>query len=293
MEILKDLKQQLLTYYDDLIIILPKLTVGLILVFIFGMVAKFLRLKLISFINVKAEDRLLVNFLDSMILIFNRVIMFLLFLYVIGMTGLATSILGAATISSVVIGFAFKDIAENFLAGVIMAFNRPFRIGDVVKINDVEGSIVEMSLRDTQIKTADGKDVFIPNGQIIKNPLYNYTMDGFLRKNFMIGLDYDSDIDAAREIMERVVGDIPGVLGDKKQPVTLIKEFGTSTINVEVRFWVNTDSKEYSVAEIQSQAMKKVLGSLTQAGINLPGDIIELKNYKDGSIRTGGNDNKA
>lgn len=287
MEIIKDLKEQLLTYYDDFIILLPKLFVGLLIVFLFSTISRFIRKKFINFVNDKAEDKLLINFFDSMIQIAITIMSLLLFLYVIGMSGLAGSILGAATISSVVIGFAFKDIAENFLAGVILAFNRPFRIGDTVQINNVEGIIVEMSLRDTHIKTADGKDVYIPNGQIIKNPLYNYTIDGFYRRNFTIGLDYDTDIDQARKIIEQTAIQVPGVLDKGKSPQTLIKEFGSSTIIIDVRFWIDTFQKNHSIAEIQSQVMKHVLKNLSSSGINLPGDIIEIKNYKDKAIQMG------
>ncbi len=287
MEIITDLKNQLLTYYDDLIILMPKVMVGIVVVILFASISRFLRKKFIAFINNKAEDKLLINFFNSLIKIAIGILSFLLFLYVIGMSGLAGSILGAATISSVVIGFAFKDIAENFLAGVILAFNRPFRIGDTVKINDVEGTIIEMSLRDTHIKTADGKDVFIPNGQIIKNPLFNYTIDGFYRRNFIIGLDYDTDIDLARKIIEDTTIKIRGVIGENKRPSTLIKEFGASTINIDVRFWVDTFQKDHSIVEIQSQVMKNVLKSLGEAGINLPGDIIEIKNYRDKAIQMG------
>jgi len=280
MEVLSDLQEQLFSYYDDLIIVLPKFLVALIAVFLFVFASRFLRKKLVNFVLRKAEDKLLINFFDSIIQGAIGIIAFLLFLYIIGLAGLAGSILGAATISSVVIGFAFKDIAENFLAGVILAMNRPFRIGDTVKIIDVEGSIVEMSLRDTHIKTADGKDVYIPNGQIIKNPLYNYTIDGFLRKSFSIGVAYESNIDQARQIIQETISTIPGVLGKAKKPQTLIKDFGTSTINIEARFWIDTFQRQYSVAEIQSQAMKSVLKKLGDAQINMPGDIIEIKNFK-------------
>ena len=106
--------------------------------------------------------------------------------------------LGAATISTFVIGFAFKDIAENFLAGVMLAFNRPFRLKDTIKTGNVEGNILEMHLSRYTHKNFRRKDVYIPNAQIIKTPLYNYTIDGFLRQEFIIGIDYKSDIDLAR-----------------------------------------------------------------------------------------------
>jgi len=112
-----------------------------------------------------------------------------------------------------------------------MAFNRPFRLGDTVKTADVEGVIIEMSLRDTHIKTFDGKDVYVPNGQIIKNPLYNYTIDGFLRGSFTIGVDYNSDIEAARSIILSILKSTAGILQTTKPPRTHVKTLNSSTID--------------------------------------------------------------
>lgn len=286
MEILSDLEVQLWTYYDDFIRIIPRFILAIVVVCLFLFIARFVSKKFINFVNQKAEDKLLVNFFDGVLKSIIFIISFLLFLYILGMSGIAGSILGAATISSVVIGFAFKDIAENFLAGVIMAFNRPFRIGDVVKISSEEGVIIEMSLRETHIKTADGKDVYIPNGQIIKNPLYNYTIDGYLRKSFIIGLDYGSDIEKARSHIMEVLPTIPGVLTKSKLPKTLIKDLGASTINIEVQYWINTFDKEYSSPETHSMVITAVLKKLNSEKFNMPGNILELKNYNNELLHT-------
>ncbi|HAZ24509.1 MAG TPA: mechanosensitive ion channel protein MscS, partial [Algoriphagus sp.] len=102
---------------------------------------------------------------------------------------LVSGLLAGAGITAFVIGFALKDIGENFLAGILLAFKRPFKVGDTVDINGIRGVVLNLNLRDTQIKTPDGKDVFIPNATIIKNPLVNFTIDGFLRYDFIVGLD--------------------------------------------------------------------------------------------------------
>jgi small-conductance mechanosensitive channel len=89
-----------------------------------------------------------------------------------------------------IIGFTFKDIGENFLSGILMAFKSPFRIGDLVQTGDITGYVTSLSLRETTLKSLDGKDVFIPNSTILKEPLSNFTIDGFLRYEFVIGVDY-------------------------------------------------------------------------------------------------------
>lgn len=286
MDIINDLKVQLLSYYDSIIAFLPKLAIAIVLLAIFFIVVRFARKKIIKFARSKADDQLLINFLDSIFSLINYLIGFLLFLYIIGQTGIASSILGAAGISAFVIGFAFKDIGENLLAGVMMAFNRPFRIGDTIKTADVEGSIVEMSLRDTHIKTFDGKDVYVPNGQILKNPLYNYTIDGFLRKQFVIGVDYGSDIKQIRQIILDTVEKVPGVLTKSKGPETILSNFSPSTIDITVQFWIDTFDTVHSSVEVQSQAMTAVLAALDNAGINMPGDVVELKNYRAEGLKT-------
>lgn len=286
MEIINDLRVQIASYYDNIVAIIPKVFLAIILVVILMTILKYVRKRSVKFMLKKAEDKLLVGFIDSVFRIVNISIGLLIFLYTIGQAGIASSVLGAATISSVVIGFAFKDIAENFLAGVIMAFNRPFSIGDTVMTGTVEGTITEMSLRDTHIKTFDGKDVYVPNGQIIKNPLYNYTIDGFLRKSFDVGLDYGTDIDTARNIVLKAVNTIPGILQEEKLPKTTIKSLGASTINIQVLYWVDTFNKQHSALEIHSQAIKRTLNALENAGVNLPGDIIEIKNYQNLPLQT-------
>ena len=270
MDIVNDLRGHMAKYYDNIVEIIPKVLLALVLVGLLMTILKYLRKKSVKFVLEQAEDKLLIGFIDSIFRIVNISIGLLVFLFTIGQDEMASNVLGAATISSVVIGFAFKDIAENFLAGIIMAFNRPFSIGDTIMTGAVEGTITEMSLRDTHIKTFDGKDVYVPNSQIIKTPLYNYTTDGHLRKSFDIGLEYGTDIEATRSIILDAVNTTPGILQEERSATTLIKNLGASTINIQVQYWVNTFNKQYTTEEINSQAIKKTLTALESAQINLP-----------------------
>jgi len=276
MDIISDIQHQFYSYYDQFIALLPKVTIAVISVTVLLLILRILRRRFVKFLSRKADDKLLVNFLDSVFYIANIIAAILLALYILGLANIAGSLLGAATISSVVIGFAFKDIAENFLAGVILAFNRPFRVGDTIMTGSVEGAILEMSLRDIRIKTFDGKDVYVPNGQIIKNPLYNYTIDGFIRGNFTVGVGYDTDIPKARSVIMAQLETVPGILTEEKMPRTHVKALNTSTIDIEVHYWINTFDKRYSGLEIKSQAQTMIVQALTEAGIKLPSEIVEV-----------------
>ena len=287
MQILDDLQEQIATYYDNLVVLLPKLFIGLILMILFFVTSRFIRRRLARALRKKADDPLLIDFISNVMKGFNFIFGIMLFLYVIGLSGIVKTVLGAASVGGLVLGFAFKDIGENFLAGVIMAFNRPFRIGDTVETNGVTGSIVGLTLRETHLKTFDGKDVYIPNGQILKAPLFNFTIDGFLRKQFVIGVDYDSDLPRVRKLIVENLKDIGGIIQDERPPQTILTELGASTVNVTVQYWIDTFDKSHSGNEIQSMAMNAVVRGLEKEGINMPGDIIELKNYKDQSLSTG------
>jgi len=283
MNIITDLKTQLLSYYDNLIVLIPKLILGILVTFIIYKILKVFEKRIQKYLDKKTEDKLMINFFVELMNAIVVVFSIFIFLSSIGQTRIASGLLGAATISSVVIGFAFKDIAENFLAGVIMAFSRPFRVGDYVMTSSVEGSIVEMSIRETHLKTSDGKDVYVPNGQILKNPLYNYTIDGFLRGSFVVGVAYESDVETVREIILKTIRTVPGILLEGKLPRTHITKLNTNTVDIEVHYWINTFDKRYSGLEIKSQAQAKVLDALNKENVGLPATIIELINSSPSS----------
>lgn len=287
MEILNDLQNQVLSYYDSIIAIIPKLAIAILLTGLFLTIMGWVRRKVTAYLKDRADDTLLPNFISDIFKIVNIFIGSIIFLYIIGQIAIASSILGAAGVSAFVIGFAFRDLGENFLAGIIMAFDRPFRVGDTVKSQDVEGSIVEMNLRETHIKTFDGKDVYVPNGQILKNPLYNYTIDGFMRRSFTVGLDYDSDIERARKLIIEALAKTPGILTTTKKPFCMVSAFAASTVTITVQFWIDTFDKQNSSVEVHSQAMNNVLQIMTANSFNMPGDVVELKNYKDLPLKAG------
>jgi small conductance mechanosensitive channel len=130
---------------------------------------------------------LLSNFLANTLFFFFVTLGVVTSLGILGFSGTVTKILAGAGISGFIIGFAFKDIGENFLAGILLAFKRPFSIGDTIETNGLTGTVYDFKLRETLIKTSDGIDAFIPNSIIIKNILKNHTLDHLLRKEFVVG----------------------------------------------------------------------------------------------------------
>jgi small-conductance mechanosensitive channel len=278
-QLLNDLKVNVQGYYDSVVALLPKLALALLVFSLLWVIGKFLSRFTQNRLSRRLEDPLLVRFLSRLIHTITVLTALLIVLNIIGLGAAAAGLLGTAGVGAFVLGFAFKDIGEHFLAGIMLAFKRPFRVGDVVELNGIEGKVMTLNLRDTHLKTFDGKDVYVPNGNIIKNPVVNYTIDGYIRYDFEIGLDYGSDIDQAIEIIRDVLNNIPEILQEDKAPSVVISTPGTSTLNLIAYYWLDTFDKSVSAQSVKTKAINGALEALTKAGYYLPGDIIELKNY--------------
>ena len=265
----QELRDALSAYLDSFVDFLPKLIVALVLLVLYIFIAGWIRKKSMRFIAARLEDVTLVNFFDKIIKAINVIIGLLIFLTVIGKTGVATSLLGATSLSAIVIGFAFKDIAENFLAGIIMAFKRRYSVGDTIKTSGVEGTIVALNLRDTHIKTFDGKDVFVPNGLILKSPLYNYTIDGFLRFELELNLIGNTDIDQAKELIVKAIKEDNEIMTEERAPYVFLTGMDASGQSFKAHYWLDLDDVSKGGLAIRTEAYKRIKQALNDNGIQL------------------------
>ena len=185
----------------------------------------------------------------------------------LGVLGLDfTTLLGTLGLTSVVIGFSLRDILSNFFSGIILLASRPFRIGDQIVIKEFEGTVSQIELRATTLVTYDGRVVYIPNQEVFSAVITNNTVSGKRRTSVMIGITYDTDINTVKKIMNDTVLNVAGVEPEPK-PITLVRELGTSTVNIEVRFWVN--SQRLPFIEMTSEAAQAIKESLQQAEIKV------------------------
>ncbi len=196
----------------------------------------------------------------------------------LGLAPLLNGLLAGAGITAIVLGFAFRDIGENFLSGVILVSSRPFGSGDTIQSGEFMGNVISLDLRNTHLKTFDGKDVYLPNAMVFKNPLINFTQDGLLRLEFTIGIDYGDDIDQALALVHETVRGMEGVLSDP-DPLAVVDAFASSAVNLKVFFWIDTFDYRKGRFEIRSEAMQKTKDALQSAGFGLPANIVEIKHY--------------
>jgi small-conductance mechanosensitive channel len=275
-------------YYDVIQYFkLNYLNLGFVLIFIVAgfLIAEFTKRRIKRRISKRSPNPITATFISQIISFALKTIVVLITLYLLGLNSFTNKILAGAGLLTFVIGFALKDIGENFLAGIILAFKSPFRIDDLIEVNNIEGFVKDINISETLIKTPDGKDVFLPNSIILKNPLFNYTIDGFLRYEFMIGITYENNPTEAIKLILETVNKVQGVLKGDKMPAIMINELATNTINIRVMFWVDTfKTTNRSVHHsIRSKVMNDVVAALIANGIRLPAPVVESKNY-DASI---------
>ena len=175
---------------------------------------------------------------------------------------------------SVAVGFAFQDILENTLAGVLLLFRQPFRSGDQIKVFDLAGTVKEINIRETQITTFDGELAIVPNRDVYKNVIVVSTYHPQRRLRFDVGIAYENDAGDATRIIHDTLLDVPGV-AHEPAPHALVDELAVSTVNIAVRFW--TGSRQADTLGVMDAAIRHVKDALERHGIEMPADIVALQ----------------
>ena len=170
-------------------------------------------------------------------------------------------------IGGVAIGFAFKDIFQNFLAGILILVTRPFRVGDQIKFKDYEGAVEDIQTRATYIKTYDGRRVIIPNGELYTNSVTVNTAFPERRWQYDVGIGYGDDVEEARAIILRVLREAEDVAPDPAADVIVI-DLAESSVNLRARWW--TKSRIADGLRAQDRVLTRVKRELLAAGIDLP-----------------------
>lgn len=171
-------------------------------------------------------------------------------------------------LGSVAIGFAFKDTFENFLAGILILLREPFRIGDHIECDDVEGKVEEITIRDSHVRQTDGQRVVVPNHILFQNAVVVRTDRDLRRTTVICGVAYGEDVDAARDIIRDAVTAVDTVRDDVKDVEVFAQAFGASSIDFEVTWW--TGSRPIDIRRSRDEVIAAVKRALDDAGIEIP-----------------------
>lgn len=259
----------------------PDLLVGVSLLVIFYLLGVYSRKLIHRHARRKPERGVILGFLGNVLMAAFVIIGLIFMLNELNLNKLMAGLLAGAGFISIIVGIAFKDIGENFLSGILLAFSRPFAIGDLLQVESTTGRVLQLNLRNTHLRTVEGRDVFVPNSWLVNRMLVNYTRDGLMRHDFVLGIDNAEDIGRAIQIALATLGEITNVeQAGSLKPNVLIDEFSSSTINLRVFIWTNVREIEQATPAIKSRVMKKVYEAFMHAEIAMPSTVLELKRYE-------------
>jgi len=186
-----------------------------------------------------------------------------------------TSLLAGVGIIGLALGFAFQDIATNFISGVIIAVRKPFNIGDYIESGSHGGTITKLSLRTVDIRKFTGELVKIPNKSVFENPIINYSHFGSRRVELRVGVAYNSDLHQVKEVTREALKEIHGTVKDKD--ITLLWEtFGDSSIELKIWIWLDTNVPNAYI-QAKSDAIELIKKASDANGIEIPFPIRTLE----------------
>ena len=168
---------------------------------------------------------------------------------------------------SVGIGFGLQNIFNNLVSGIILLFERPIQIGDVVEVEELLGTVKSMGIRSSNVRTFDGAEVIVPNGQLISNEVTNWTLSDKRRRIEIIsGVAYGSDVHKVQELFLKLLDDHPDVMEDP-EPVVYFYNMGESSLDFRILFWTNNFD---DWLRIRSEVIFKIHDVLYEEGIVIP-----------------------
>ncbi|MBZ0114369.1 MAG: mechanosensitive ion channel family protein [Thermoanaerobaculia bacterium] len=189
-------------------------------------------------------------------------------------TALVGAVLGTAGVAGLAIGFAFRDAAENFIAGILMSFRQPFLPNDHVAVDGHEGKVLRLTSRATILLTLDGNHLRIPNAKVFNSVLINYTRNPLRRFHVAVGVGTDEDLLVAQRLGVETLFDIEGVVAEPA-PTARIVELGDSSVTIHYFGWV--DQREFDFSAVKGEAMRRVKTALEDAGMDLPEPIYRVR----------------
>jgi len=224
--------------WEKLLTFLPKLAGALIVLLLFVFIGKSLAGAFSSVLRKLSSNRIHEAFFRTLIQLVVVYFGLVIALNIVGLEKLALSILAGGGVTAIVLGFAFREIGENFLAGIFLAFSRPFEISDLINTEGIEGRVQAIELRYTHLRSDDGQDIFVPSSQLFTKPVINFTRDGLRRINFTVGIDYNNDAKLACALLKNSVQSIEGVLEIPPVSVT-INSLEPQYVEIKIYYWQN------------------------------------------------------
>ncbi|MGS0495961.1 mechanosensitive ion channel protein [Pseudoalteromonas sp. S1727] len=270
----KLIEEKLGGWFDVVISHIPNFIVAVIIAIVFSILARFLGSMMRNLLRRSLDSKQIADLMASIFKMIILCVGLFVALDFMGLKGTVTSLLAGAGIVGLAIGFAFQDMTENLIAGIAMGIRKPFKTGDVIKTDDVFGTVKSINLRNTLVENFYGQLILVPNKILFRNVLRNYSTLGVRRIEVPVGISYGDDPELAAEVIVKKINEFDFVI--KQQETAVYAEsFGDSSVNLLVWFWIKYPG-EADFMTVRHKAIVAVKQALSDADISIPFPIRTL-----------------
>jgi small-conductance mechanosensitive channel len=253
---------------------LPNLVLALLVGIIFYVLSKTVRQVVDRLLKKVTNNLTIIHLISSIASMSVAGVGLFMALSIMNLDNTVKTLLAGAGIIGLALGFAFQDIASNFISGVILSIRHPFGVGDIIKTTDFFGTVEKLNLRNTIMRTLQGQIVFIPNKNVFESPVINFTKSGMRRIDLGVGVSYGDDLEKVKDVTINSIKGMKNIMQNK--PVELFyEEFGDSSINFTIQFWVvYRNQADYLSAK--SEAIMRIKKAYDENDIMIPFPIRTL-----------------
>lgn len=261
-------------WMEMLVEMIPNMLLSIVLFILFIVLARLVKKIFIKIFRKSSDNKALENLFATIVHYAMIGIGLFIILDILNLDKAVTSLLAGVGVLGLALGFAFQDIAANFVSGIILAFRKPFLIDDVVRVGDLMGIVNRTNLRVTVIRTYQGQEVYVPNKDVLSNPITNYSILGERRIDLAVGVSYAENLHKVHDLVLDTLKNLEGVIRHENMIFTYT-EFGDSSINFEIKFWIKfPDNPSY--LEMRSKAIMAIKDAFDKADITIPFPIRTL-----------------
>lgn len=265
---------KVMSWWDAFIGMIPNMAVALVLFIIFLISAKLIQKVFLKLFRKSSQNRALENLFGTIVYYVVIGTGLFIILGVLQLDKAVTSLLAGVGVVGLALGFAFQDIAANFVSGIILAFRTPFQVGHIVQISNFMGTVTRTNLRVTVIKTFQGQEVYIPNKDVLQSPIENFSVLGQRRIDLGVGISYGDDLNKVQDLVIGTIKNLDGVIRHEDMIFTY-NAFGDSSINFDIMFWIEyPDNPGY--LRMRSKAIMAIKEAFDQNDITIPFPIRTL-----------------
>ena len=275
---------KLSTWTELLIKMLPNILVALLVVTVFWQIAKLINRGARRGLTRVMDNGQAAGLISTLLTLAVRIAGIFVALSILHLDKAVTSLLAGVGILGLALGFAFQDLAANFVSGVLMTMRRPFRIGDLVEIGDELGVVEAVDLRTTSMRQLDGQLILVPNRKVYENTLTNFARAEARRVEVAVGVSYDDDLDAAKAAAEEALEGL--AVRNTSRPVDVFyTTFAGSSIDMICRFWID-DLGQRALLSARSMGIIAISKAFDAANISIPYPIRTLELTRSPALNT-------